>query len=70
MTSPSTIFTTQIWFGLLGPNYRLFHMKRTKSNADCELVFAIYYKIASIIALESRRKEISIKPLDVVDAFC
>lgn len=60
------IFTTQIWFGLLGP----FHLKRTKSNADRELVFAIYYKIASIIALESRRKEISIKPLDVVDASC
>lgn len=30
------------------------------------MVFTIYYKIAPIIALESRREEISIKPLDVV----
>lgn len=53
-------------FGLLGPNWTTHEIERQPR----ELVFAIYYKIASIIALESRRKEISIKPLDVVDASC
>lgn len=71
LTSPSTIFTTNT--NLVWPAWtklNLSFLKRTKSNANRELVFAIYYKIASIIALESRRKEISIKPLDVVDASC